>query len=223
VGAAAVSVGAAAVSVDAAADSKASAASAATSEANAKTSENNAGNSANQAASSATSAKGSSDEAKKSEVLAKSYADQSKIDYNNLSSRVDKVGALASAFSALAPMDYDANEPTQLSVGIGNYGGETAFAAGVYHYVKNDVLLNAAISICGSETAGRVGATWKIGHSSSAKASTAKTSNTAAITSNSSTPLLTAPQSDVNPAVAEAAPVSKEITSPVASVDDSAA
>ena len=59
---------------------------------------------------------------------------------DNLSSRVDKVGALAAAFSALAPMPYDAAQPTQLSIGAGTYSGQQALAIGIYHYTKNDVL-----------------------------------------------------------------------------------
>ncbi len=82
---------------------------------------------------------------------------------DNLSSRVDKVGALAAAFSALAPMPYDPAGPTQISMGVGTYSGQQAMAIGVYHYVKNDVLLNAGFAISGSEKMGRAGVTWKIG------------------------------------------------------------
>lgn len=87
---------------------------------------------------------------------------------DSLSSRLDKVGALAAAFSALAPMPYDAAQPTQMSIGAGTYSGQQAMAIGIYHYTKNDVLLNAGIAISGSETMGRIGVTWKIGGSSKA-------------------------------------------------------
>ncbi|WP_017531504.1 YadA-like family protein [Pelosinus sp. HCF1] len=82
---------------------------------------------------------------------------------DNLSSRVDKVGALAAAFSALAPMPYDPAGPTQISMGVGTYSGQQAMAIGIYHYTKNDVLLNAGFAISGSEKMGRAGVTWKIG------------------------------------------------------------
>jgi len=99
---------------------------------------------------------------------------------DNLSSRVDKVGALAAAFSGLAPMPYDAAQPTQMSIGAGTYSGQQAIAIGIYHYTKNDVLLNAGIAFSGSETMGRIGVTWKIGGSKAAPVEATK--STTAVT-----------------------------------------
>ncbi|SEP40658.1 YadA C-terminal domain-containing protein, partial [Propionispora vibrioides] len=82
---------------------------------------------------------------------------------DDLSNRVDKVGALSAAMTALAPLDYDPQAPTQISVGAGTYGGSQAVAIGVYHYANKDTLYNAAWSISGSEQMGRVGATWRVG------------------------------------------------------------
>jgi hypothetical protein len=103
---------------------------------------------------------------------------------DTLSDRVDKVGALAAAFSALAPMPYDPAGPTQISMGVGTYSGEQAMAIGVYHYVKNDVLLNAGFAISGSEKMGRAGVTWKIGGPKDKKVSVVSENSGAAINSN---------------------------------------
>lgn len=84
----------------------------------------------------------------------------------NLDSRVNRLGAIAFAFSALAPMAYDPDNPTQYSAGFGTYNGTTGFAVGVFHYTKPDVMLNAAIGMSsdnGWEKAARFGATWKVG------------------------------------------------------------
>ena len=76
---------------------------------------------------------------------------------NSVSLRLDKVGALAAAMSGLAPLAYKEGEPTQGSIATGFYSGETAIAAGLYHYTNENVLLNAAYAFCGSEKMGRVG------------------------------------------------------------------
>ncbi|MDF2500650.1 MAG: hypothetical protein K0Q77_1364 [Anaerosporomusa subterranea] len=81
--------------------------------------------------------------------------------------KVDRVGASAAAFSALAPLAYDPKEPTQYAAGIGTYNGTGAFALGLYHYTQPDVMLNAAISISndGWEKHARVGISWRTGGS----------------------------------------------------------
>ena len=78
---------------------------------------------------------------------------------DRVSSRIDKVGALAAALSGLAPLSYKADQPTQGSIATGMFSGENAVAAGVYHYTKEDVMLNAGFAICGSEKMGRMGLT----------------------------------------------------------------
>ena len=80
---------------------------------------------------------------------------------NRLSLRLDRVGALAAAMSGLAPLAYKADEPTQGSIATGMYSGETAVAGGLYHYTHEDVLLNAAFAICGSEKMGRMGVSFR--------------------------------------------------------------
>jgi autotransporter adhesin len=79
--------------------------------------------------------------------------------------KVNRVGATAFAFSALAPLPYDPKEPTQYSAGIGTYNGTGAIAVGVYHYTKPDVMLNAAVGMSnnGWERSARFGISWRTG------------------------------------------------------------
>ena len=82
-------------------------------------------------------------------------------DIDKLDDRVDDVGSLASAFSALVPNNRVSGN-TQISVGMGHYSGSNAMAAGVFHYVSDKVLVNAAISSTfeSTGTAGRAGVTF---------------------------------------------------------------
>lgn len=85
---------------------------------------------------------------------------------HNLGNRVDRLGSIAFAFSALAPMAYDPESPTQFSAGLGTYNGTTGFAVGVFHYTNPDLMFNAAIGMSsdnGWEKAARFGVTWRVG------------------------------------------------------------
>ncbi|MDD2337962.1 MAG: YadA-like family protein [Geobacteraceae bacterium] len=75
--------------------------------------------------------------------------------------RLDDVGALSSAFSALVPNARSAGN-TQIALGAGYYEGSTAMAAGLFHYVSKNVLLNAGVSTAfnSHSTAGRAGVTF---------------------------------------------------------------
>ena len=79
---------------------------------------------------------------------------------DSVEERLDQVGAFSAAFSALVPNDRVSGN-TQLSLGYGYYASESALAAGLFHYVNNNVLLNvgASTSLNGGETAGRAGVT----------------------------------------------------------------
>ena len=80
---------------------------------------------------------------------------------DELDDRVDDVGSLASAFSALVP-NPSASGKTQISLGMGHYNGSSALAAGIFHNLKDSILVNAAIStsFSSNETAGRAGVTF---------------------------------------------------------------
>ncbi len=75
--------------------------------------------------------------------------------------RLDKVGAFASALSALVPNPKDESN-TQISLGLGHYSGATAFAAGVFHNPSDKILLNTAVSTAfdSNSTAARAGITF---------------------------------------------------------------
>jgi autotransporter adhesin len=60
--------------------------------------------------------------------------------------RLDKVGAMTAAFSALVPNARSSGD-TQVSIGYGNYGGEHAVAGAVFRYIGNNALLNAGVTI----------------------------------------------------------------------------
>ena len=84
---------------------------------------------------------------------------------DELDGRVDKVGAIAVAMAGLHPLGYDSEHKTEFSMAAGSYSGETAYAAGIFHHPNEDVLLSIGFSICGSEKAGNIGATFRFGSS----------------------------------------------------------
>jgi autotransporter adhesin len=81
---------------------------------------------------------------------------------NRLDSKINGIGAMSSAMSALIP-NPRSDKDTQLSLGLGHYKSETAIAFGVFDYVEDDVLLNAGASYSKETgTAFRMGITWGI-------------------------------------------------------------
>ncbi|MBQ3034453.1 MAG: YadA C-terminal domain-containing protein, partial [Alphaproteobacteria bacterium] len=54
--------------------------------------------------------------------------------------------------SALVP-NARANGNTQISIGTGYYRGTTGFAVGGFHYLNDDVLLNAGAAYAGNGSA----------------------------------------------------------------------
>ncbi len=80
---------------------------------------------------------------------------------SDLETEMDDVAALSAAFSALTP-NARASGNTQISLGLGNYGSVNALAMGVYHYVNDNVLINAGASTTfdHGKTAARAGITF---------------------------------------------------------------
>jgi len=79
---------------------------------------------------------------------------------NHLDNKVNGLGAMTSAMSALVP-NHRIQSDTQFSLGVGTYEGEGAVAMGLFHYVADDVLLNAGVSYANEAgTAARAGVTW---------------------------------------------------------------
>jgi autotransporter adhesin len=79
---------------------------------------------------------------------------------SNVDRRVDDVGAMAAAFSAMVP-DPRGSSGTQASFGLGVYEDSTALSAGLFHFFDECVLLNVGVShgFRENQTAGRAGMT----------------------------------------------------------------
>ena len=83
---------------------------------------------------------------------------------NRLRKDIKTSGALGSALSALKPMHYDLLEPSQLMAGFGAYKGEYALALGFAHYLKEDFMVHAGVSVTHhGDSMVNAGLTWKIG------------------------------------------------------------
>ncbi|WP_455611323.1 YadA-like family protein [Cloacibacillus porcorum] len=85
---------------------------------------------------------------------------------DTIDERVQVVGAHAAALSALHPVPYNPYEPTTFSAGFGMYRNEQSVAVGVFHYVRENVLVNAGLSLnSDGDTMGRAGISFAIGKS----------------------------------------------------------
>lgn len=78
-----------------------------------------------------------------------------------------KVGANAAALSALHPLDFNADEKWQFSVGFGNYKGKNATALGVFYQPNENVLLSVGTTLGTGENMINAGATVRFGSHSS--------------------------------------------------------
>ena len=81
-----------------------------------------------------------------------------------LRSEIKSTGALGSALAGLKPMQYDPVEPSQIMAGFGAYRGEYALALGFAHYLKENFMVHAGVSVTHhGESMANAGLTWKIG------------------------------------------------------------
>ena len=75
-------------------------------------------------------------------------------------------GAHAAALSAMHPIAYNPYEPTTISAGYGYYRSEQSFAVGVFHYIRENVLVNAGMAFnSDGDTMGRAGVSFALGRS----------------------------------------------------------
>ncbi|WP_455600570.1 YadA-like family protein, partial [Cloacibacillus sp.] len=75
-------------------------------------------------------------------------------------------GAHAAALSAMHPIAYNPYEPTTISAGYGYYRSEQSFAVGVFHYIRENVLVNAGMAFnSDGDTMGRAGVSFALGKS----------------------------------------------------------
>lgn len=70
---------------------------------------------------------------------------------SRMNSKINKGVALAIAHASLKPLDFDPEYKWSGTLGMGNYHGENAAAAGVFYQPDNDTMFNLSISTCGSE------------------------------------------------------------------------
>lgn len=95
---------------------------------------------------------------------ASNVLNQSKSYTNN---QAAKVGANAAALSALHPLDFNADEKWQFSVGFGNYKGKNATALGAFYQPNENVLLSVGTTLGTGENMINAGATVRFGSHSS--------------------------------------------------------
>lgn len=88
---------------------------------------------------------------------------------NDVNDRVNKVGAMAAAIASLKSIGYDPQAPSEFSIGLGQYKGETGVAMGFFHYPNKNFMINVSLSTACGETMGGIGATWRFGHKSPQK------------------------------------------------------
>lgn len=88
---------------------------------------------------------------------------------DDVNNRVDKVGAMAAAIASLKSIGYDPQAPSEFSIGLGQYKGETGVAMGFFHYPNKNFMINVSLSTAGGEPMGGIGATWRFGHKSPQK------------------------------------------------------
>ena len=90
---------------------------------------------------------------------------------SDLDGDIQAVGAHAAAISALHPVPYNPYEPTTISAGIGFYRNEQSIAVGVFHYVRENVLVNAGVSLntSGRDPMARAGISFAVGAGSKKK------------------------------------------------------
>lgn len=88
---------------------------------------------------------------------------------DDVNTRVDKVGAMAAAIASLKSIGYDPQAPSEFSIGLGQYKGETGVAMGFFHYPNKNFMINVSLSTAGGETMGGIGATWRFDHKSPQK------------------------------------------------------
>lgn len=80
-----------------------------------------------------------------------------------LGGRLNKVGAGAAALAALHPMDFDPDDKLNFAAGVGNYGGSTASALGIFYRPNEKVMLNLAGTLGNGENMVNAGISFALG------------------------------------------------------------
>lgn len=91
---------------------------------------------------------------------------------DKIDERAKMIGAHAAALSALHPVPYNPYEPTTFSAGFGAYRGEYSAAVGVFHYVRENLLVNTGLALnTGGDLMARAGISVAVGRGGQRRAS----------------------------------------------------
>ncbi len=87
-----------------------------------------------------------------------SQFDQMDARMDNMDDRIDDVGAMSAAFSALIP-NPRVTQSTHFSIGVGAYEGSSALAGGLFHFIDDCTFVNVGVAhgFRDGETAARAG------------------------------------------------------------------
>ncbi len=84
--------------------------------------------------------------------------------FDDLRDDIKITSALGAALAGLHPIQYDPREPTQFMASVGNYRDKWAFALGLAHYTREDVMIHAGVAMSeNSRAMMNAGLTWKFG------------------------------------------------------------
>ena len=84
--------------------------------------------------------------------------------FDDLRDDLKLTSALSAALAGLHPIQYDPKEPTQFMASVGNYRDKWAFALGLAHYTREDVMIHAGVAMSeNSRAMMNAGLTWKFG------------------------------------------------------------
>ncbi|MBQ9882646.1 MAG: YadA-like family protein, partial [Synergistes sp.] len=82
-----------------------------------------------------------------------------------LGDQIEDLGAETAALAGLKPIQYDPLEPTQIMAAVGHYRGSTAFAVGLAHYTRENVMfhLGASFGRSSHRVLANAGVTFRLG------------------------------------------------------------
>lgn len=81
---------------------------------------------------------------------------------NKLDNRLNKVGAGAAALAALNPLEFDPDDKLNVSVGLGQYHGQTAGAVGLFFHPDEKVMFSLSGTVGNGENMFNMGASFAL-------------------------------------------------------------
>ena len=83
--------------------------------------------------------------------------------YDDLDTRINKIGAGAAALAGLHPLDFDPDEKWDFAASLGSYRNEQAVALGAFYRPNEDTMFSIAGTIGDGRNMVNVGVSWKFG------------------------------------------------------------